>query len=68
MTIGFVLVGEVMVTATLGGGGTMPLPPFAQPPASARLNNAIANRMFFVMMISSNINSEPNLFGKFQCT
>src|SRR5450755_1085327 len=38
------------VTSTVTGGGTMPLPPFAQPPANARLNKAIANRQFFIMM------------------
>jgi hypothetical protein len=42
-----------MVTSMAGGGGTTPLPPFAQPPASARLSKAIANRQFFIMMIGS---------------
>jgi hypothetical protein len=32
------------------GGGTTPLPPFAQPPASAKLARATANRKVFIMI------------------
>jgi hypothetical protein len=46
------LLGEVMVTLTEGDTGTVPLPPFAQPLASARLNKAIANRQFVFMIRS----------------
>jgi hypothetical protein len=34
------------------GSGTTPLPPFAQLPASAKLNNAATNRGVFFMMKS----------------
>jgi len=37
-------------TSMLGGGGTTPLPPVAQPVASARLNNAIARKQILIMM------------------
>jgi hypothetical protein len=43
------------------GGGT-PLPPFAQPPASARLSKVTTSRKFFIMIRSLFV---ANLFEPF---
>jgi len=55
-----------MATVTVTGGGTVPLPPFAQPPVSARLSKATANIKFFIMTRSRWIISEPILFFLFE--
>jgi hypothetical protein len=34
------------------GGGTVPFPPLAHPPASAKLISATTNRQFFIMISS----------------
>ena len=44
------LLGEVMATSIVTGGGTTPFPPLAQPLASARLINATANKQFFIFI------------------
>jgi hypothetical protein len=52
IALGLASAGEVTLTLTPGEGGTIPLPPLAQPLASARLSKAIPNRQFFIMMKS----------------
>jgi hypothetical protein len=46
------LLGEVIETSTVAGGGPVPFPPFAHPLAKVRLANATANSEFFIMIQS----------------